>query len=197
MQARPPPRLCRAQARSPATPPSQPPPSARPPPRAFRSIPVALLHVARPWACAHTDALVAEWGAGVGRSATSFEDVCVKPGAGNTKDARAAVDAEGGRVLAALSPADFLILMDERGRRLTSDGLTDAIVTGCDRVKPGVRLVVAVGGANGWSDKVRARADDTLRVSDLGLNHRVARIVAAEALFRSFEILRGSPYHHV
>ena len=189
--------VCRAQARSPATPPPQPLPSARPPPRAFRAVPVALLHVARPRSCQHTDALVEEWGTGIGRSASSFEDICVKPGAGNTKDARAAVDAEGARVLAALTPADFVILMDERGRRVTSGTLTDAIAKGCDRVKPGGRLVVAVGGAHGWSGQVRARADDTLRVSDLVLNHRVARIVAAEALFRSFEILRGSPYHHV
>ena len=36
---------------------------------------------------------------GIGRSASIFEAVCVKPGAGNTKDARAAVDAQGARVL--------------------------------------------------------------------------------------------------
>jgi len=81
--------------------------------------------------------------------------------------------------------------------RVTSDGVADLLVRAGDRVKPGGRLVVGVGGAHGWSDAVRARADETIRVSDLVLNHRVARIVAAEALYRGFAILRGDPYHHV
>lgn len=167
------------------------------PPRAYRAVPVALLHVGRRGACAPTDALVAEWGAGIDRSASSFAEIVLKPGASGSKDAAAAVAAEGARALAALTPADFCILLDERGRRVSTANLADLVADSCDRVKPGGRLVLAIGGAHGWSDAVRARADASVRLSDLVLNHRVARIVAAEALFRSFEILRGSPYHHV
>jgi hypothetical protein len=87
-----------------------------PPPRAYRAVPLALLHVGRPRACPSTDALVGEWGTGVGRYAASFEEVCVRPPV-TTKDTAAAVEAEGGRVLAAVGGADYVVLLDERGAR--------------------------------------------------------------------------------
>jgi 23S rRNA (pseudouridine1915-N3)-methyltransferase len=43
---------------------------------------------------------------------------------------------------------------------------------------------------------VRARADDSIRLSRLVLNHQVARLVLAEQLYRAWTILKGEPYHH-
>ena len=36
----------------------------------------------------------------------------------------------------------------------------------------------------------------TLRLSDMVLNHEVARVVLYEQLYRAHTVLRGEPYHH-
>ena len=99
---------------------------------------------------------------------------------------------EGRRILAKVGQHDALLALDERGKSLTSDGLSRwlgaLLPTGRD-------LCVVIGGANGLSDDVRRRADLILSLSAMTLPHRLARLVAAEQLYRAFTILRGEPYH--
>ncbi len=51
-----------------------------------------------------------------------------------------------------------------------------------------------VGGAEGFSDEFRARADRLISLSKMTLPHELARVILAEQIYRAFTILRGHPY---
>lgn len=100
----------------------------------------------------------------------------------------------GERVLAAISPQEYVVVLDERGKDLTSDGLADMLAMVGEEHAAGV--VFAVGGAYGHSDAVRQRADRVVKLSSCVLNHAVAQVVLLEQVYRAYTILRGEPYHH-
>lgn len=109
-------------------------------------------------------------------------------------DAQAVQTAESERTLASISPRDRLIALDERGEDVDTDGFR-ALVEAA-RLDGIPRLIFAIGGAYGHAPKLRARADRTLRLSQLVLNHEVARVVLFEQLYRAYAAMNGVPYHH-
>jgi len=98
-------------------------------------------------------------------------------------------------LLRRLRPQDRFVLLDERGRELTSRQFADFLDR---RLSQGAekRLVFAAGGAYGVSEEVRRRADDILALSKMTLPHDLVRVVFLEQLYRVCDILRGGPYHH-
>ncbi len=108
-------------------------------------------------------------------------------------DARGAVDEESERLAAVLEPGDKLVVLDERGTQMTSVQLADWLGK-CERenVK---RLVIALGGAHGMSDEIKARGMG-LGLSKLTLPHELCRAVALEQLYRARTIQNRLPYHH-
>lgn len=56
-------------------------------------------------------------------------------------------------------------------------------------------LAFVIGGSDGVSDAVRARADETFSFGPVTLPHNLARVVLLEQLYRAFKISRGEPYH--
>lgn len=86
-----------------------------------------------------------------------------------------------------------LILLDSRGKQLSSDELAE--VVGRQRDSGAQRLVFAIGPADGWSDAARARANLLLSFGRITLPHQLARVVLAEQVYRALTILAGHPYH--
>ena len=109
-------------------------------------------------------------------------------------DADAHRQAEAALVEGKLGATDRLFLFDERGRRLTSRALADYL----ERLQHGggSRIVLLIGGAYGFGDGIKRRAEGTIRLSDLTLTHQMARLLALEQLYRAYSILRGLPYHN-
>jgi 23S rRNA (pseudouridine1915-N3)-methyltransferase len=95
----------------------------------------------------------------------------------------------------ALVPArGWLIAFDERGEALDSISFSGLLSKSADE---GVTtLVLAIGGPYGHADGLRAEARRLVRLSDLVLNHEVARVVALEQVYRACTIRAGEPYHH-
>lgn len=85
-----------------------------------------------------------------------------------------------------------LILLDSRGKQLSSEELAEKI--GRLRDDGTQRLVMAIGPADGWSDDARKRSD-LLSFGRITLPHQLARVVLAEQVYRAFTILAGHPYH--
>lgn len=103
-----------------------------------------------------------------------------------------AKDEEGEALLARLSDRERVVLLDERGDEPTSAALAGRLARW---LQGGKDVAFVLGGSDGLSDAVRARADETLALSRMTLAHRLARLVLAEQLYRAFTIVRGEPYH--
>jgi len=101
---------------------------------------------------------------------------------------------EGQRILSKMHDHDYLVLLDERGRSLTSQQLAKLV----DRLLIGSynRVIWLIGGAMGVDDKVRSRANDVINLSAMTLPHALARVLLLEQLYRAMCIRARHPYHH-
>ncbi|MDE6249558.1 MAG: 23S rRNA (pseudouridine(1915)-N(3))-methyltransferase RlmH, partial [Paramuribaculum sp.] len=88
----------------------------------------------------------------------------------------------------------LVVLLDERGREMTSREFADDI----DRygIRGTKRLVYIVGGPYGFSAKVYDRANAKLSLSRMTYPHEMVRLFFTEQIYRAMTILRGEPYHH-
>lgn len=120
-------------------------------------------------------------------------DTVVLPEAGKGEAAyQRKVESE--RILAALKPGEKVVVLDERGKTMTSPQFAAQLGSWRDQ---GVRDVVfVIGGAYGMSEEVRERADLVLSLSAMTFPHQLVRVLFAEQLYRAMAILQGSPYHH-
>ncbi|MCO5274558.1 MAG: 23S rRNA (pseudouridine(1915)-N(3))-methyltransferase RlmH [Flavobacteriales bacterium] len=101
---------------------------------------------------------------------------------------------ESERILAALKPGEKVVVLDERGKQLTSPGFAQRLGTWRDQ---GAReLAFVIGGAYGMTEAVRERADLVLSLSPMVFPHQLVRVLFAEQLYRALSILKGTGYHH-
>ena len=101
--------------------------------------------------------------------------------------------AEGEALLARLTPAMEVILLDEHGREFRSIEYADWLQK---KMPSGKDLELVIGGAYGFSEAVYTRANGKLSLSQMTFSHQMIRIMAIEQIYRAMTILRGEPYHH-
>jgi 23S rRNA (pseudouridine1915-N3)-methyltransferase len=103
-----------------------------------------------------------------------------------------ATEAEGLLVLRQLKPGETVILLDEAGTQLTSEGLSSRLAVW---QSGGSDLAFLIGGPDGVSAECTRRADFRWSLSRLTLPHGLARVLLAEQLYRAHTLLQGHPYH--
>jgi len=108
------------------------------------------------------------------------------------ENARRAIETEGELILGKLAGDEQTVLLDERGKQLTSNFLAGRL-SGWQA--DGRDLAFIIGGPDGVSDKCRQRADFVWSLSDLTLPHGLARVLLAEQLYRAWSLASGHPYH--
>jgi len=91
------------------------------------------------------------------------------------------------------SAGHFRILLDERGKQFTSRQFAAEIQKLENRSIP--RCALLVGGADGWDDATRQKADLLWALGSLTLQHELALLVALEQIYRAATIKAGTPYH--
>ena len=111
---------------------------------------------------------------------------------GAGRDAARAKEIEGERIVAALPKDATLLALDERGKAITTQGLSVML---SQWMRDGTHPAFAIGGADGHSEALRARADKLVALSALTLPHGLVRVVLAEQLYRAWSILARHPYH--
>lgn len=102
------------------------------------------------------------------------------------------LESEAERILQAVPKNARLIALDERGKSLTSTQMANLLQQWHDQSE---QLCLVIGSADGLSSGFKARCDGMWRLSDLTLPHSLARVNAAEALYRAWSITAGHPYH--
>ncbi len=105
---------------------------------------------------------------------------------------RQPMEAEGEKVLARLRDVEQVVLLDERGKALSSNALAAKLT---DWQRDGRDLCLVIGGPDGVSDACRQRADFTWSLSAMTLPHGLERVLVAEALYRAWSMNSGHPYH--
>lgn len=111
---------------------------------------------------------------------------------GSGKTAVKAMQAEGERILAAVPAGAKLLALDEKGRAVSTQGLSVMLA---DWMRDGTHPAFAIGGADGLDAAVKERADKLISLSSLTLPHGLVRVLLAEQLYRAWTILARHPYH--
>jgi 23S rRNA (pseudouridine1915-N3)-methyltransferase len=91
------------------------------------------------------------------------------------------------------SAKSTLVLMDSRGKEFSSEQF--ARFLGDYQERNPLPLVLAVGGADGFSEETRTSAQHVISLGKMTLAHELARVVLLEQVYRAFTILKGHPYH--
>jgi 23S rRNA (pseudouridine1915-N3)-methyltransferase len=102
-------------------------------------------------------------------------------------------EAEAAAILAGVGPRDALVLLDERGVSPTSPDWAADIAGERDAARGA--YVVVIGGPDGLSPTLRARAHKVVSFGAMTWPHQLVRAMAAEQLYRALSILSGHPYH--
>ncbi|WP_203291201.1 23S rRNA (pseudouridine(1915)-N(3))-methyltransferase RlmH [Maricaulis parjimensis] len=92
-----------------------------------------------------------------------------------------------------LEPGAKLVLLDERGKALSSRQLASQLERWRDE---GAReAVFCIGGADGHDRSVLPQPDLMLAFGPAVWPHKLVRVMLAEQLYRGVSILAGAPYH--
>lgn len=93
-----------------------------------------------------------------------------------------------------LRAADFVVLLDEKGKQYESVAFAHFV----EQLMHGghSRIIFIIGGAYGFSDDFKKRANQLLSFSKFTFSHQLIRLLFAEQLYRAFTIINHLPYHH-
>ena len=89
--------------------------------------------------------------------------------------------------------ANFVICCDERGENISSDEYSQRLEKAFLDAR---EVVILIGGAYGFSDSIREKADLVWSFSRLVFPHELARVMVIEQIYRAQEITKGGKYHH-
>lgn len=100
---------------------------------------------------------------------------------------------EGSRILKLLTNKSYVVLLDVKGKMLSSEQLAAKIseleVSGVSE------MTFVIGGAFGVSQELRQRADLALSFSPMTFTHQMVRLLLVEQIYRACKINKNEPYH--
>ena len=99
---------------------------------------------------------------------------------------------EEARAIAARAAGHSLVMLDERGRDLTSEAFAQDLAADRDA---GQDVAFVVGGPDGIDPGLLAQAARQIRFGAMTLPHGLVRVLLMEQIYRAVTILAGHPYH--
>lgn len=102
------------------------------------------------------------------------------------------MEVEAERIAAALPEGCEIVVLDERGKALTTAELAAQIARWQES---GRDVAWIIGGADGLHPDLKRRANRMISLSAFTLPHGLARVLLAEQLYRAVSLLAGHPYH--
>lgn len=89
--------------------------------------------------------------------------------------------------------SEYVICCDEQGKNISSDEYSSILT---DVFEGGRDVIILIGGAYGFNDFVREKANFAWSFSRLVFPHQLFRAMVTEQIYRAQEINRGGKYHH-
>ena len=105
---------------------------------------------------------------------------------------RTALDKEAERILAQIPSRAYAIAMCVEGKQLSSEELAEKLV---EVAGTNSEICFIIGSSYGLSERVKAACRTRLSVSKLTFPHQLMRVLLLEAVYRGFQINKGTQYH--
>ena len=81
----------------------------------------------------------------------------------------------------------YAVILDPTGKEMTSEQFS--------RIFEEDHVAFFIGGAYGFDEAIRQKADKVISLSRLTMSHKLARSVLLEQIYRGLTILNNHPYH--
>ncbi|MFB6306164.1 MAG: 23S rRNA (pseudouridine(1915)-N(3))-methyltransferase RlmH [Flavobacteriales bacterium] len=124
----------------------------------------------------------------------NFESIRIEPGKSNSSDPNKRKEEEEQKLLSKVQENAYCIILNKTGKHFTSKEfaakLKDLAVSGTKNI------IFIIGGAYGFSNKVKEKGDLNLSISKMTFPHQLTRLIFTEQLYRAFTIIKGHPYHN-
>ncbi|KAG8491117.1 hypothetical protein CXB51_014292 [Gossypium anomalum] len=117
------------------------------------------------------------------KSYCHVDDVQIRSNPKNARNAMAQVDDEDIAVINLITSNDWVVMLDERGLDLSSEQLAELL--GDAGKTAASRLSFCIGGPYGHGKRVRKRANVSIKLSSMVLNHQIALVVLMEQIYRT------------
>lgn len=117
---------------------------------------------------------------------------CKLPDDPSEGEIRKALAAEAKAILAAVPPRACLIALCVEGKQLPSPALAAKLEAWGNEYS---ELCFVIGSSHGLAPEVKAAAQMRLSVSELTFPHQLMRVILYEAVYRCYQIAKGTKYH--
>ena len=104
----------------------------------------------------------------------------------------AALDDEAKKIFAAISPRAYKIALCIEGKQYSSEEFAEILESATQEHS---EICLMIGSSHGLAESVKRAADLRLSFSKMTFPHQLARIICAEAIYRGFNIIKGTKYH--
>ena len=105
---------------------------------------------------------------------------------------KSALDKESAKIFAEIPSRAYVVAMCIEGKQCSSEELAEKLDEVSQRTSD---VCFIIGSSFGLSDAVKQRADMRLSVSKLTFPHQLMRVILLEAVYRAFNIQKGTKYH--
>ncbi len=103
--------------------------------------------------------------------------------------------AESELILQNVQKDDFLVLLDENGKLISSPELAKFLQQRANESNK--RIIFLIGGAFGVDQTIVKRANFIWSLSLLVFPHMLVRLILSEQIYRACTILKNEKYHHL
>lgn len=100
---------------------------------------------------------------------------------------------EGLRIIEALNPKSYVIVLDLKGKMLSSEELASKMLE--IQTYNSSHITFIIGGSLGLSDAVISKANFRLCFSKMTFPHQLMKLILVEQIYRSFKINNNETYH--
>jgi 23S rRNA (pseudouridine1915-N3)-methyltransferase len=111
---------------------------------------------------------------------------------GKNADIQRIVRDESRKLMAAVPANNHLLVLDVLGKQVSTEAFAE-MLQNWQQLRQDVSILI--GGPDGVSEELLAKANQRLSLSKLTFPHPLVRVILLEQLYRAWSILNNHPYH--